>query len=620
MSKAKAKTPRVFVPLYKVDEEQRLVHGRITAEELDQSGEVMDYDASKPNFEKWSGDIHAASGGLSKGNVRVMHGLSVAGKLTDLEFNDNDKSIEVCAKIVDDGEWDKVLEGCYTGFSVGGKYGKRWNEVVDGQTVKKFEAVPNEVSLVDNPCVKSATFSLVKADGAEEQLSFLNPGDQVEDKNEDTEGAAPEEKVEKTETTAPVGTEPTNADVATLATELAKAANNGTTWVDHIGPAREQLLAKAAPKEEPKDDAAGEDQAQAPGEGNEAPAAAEEEQVAKTTPAGVKQVWTTSDGTPFEKKADAEAHELSLQKAAEPKTEAEKLRERLNKAISPAEPEAVAGVMDDMDRLAKAVDALSTPMEDGQPKLEKGMYTVNRFSNVLADMASLSRSIKRESVKEGDDGSDSTISADIIAAVKTLGASFITYATEQVTELLAGMDDNVLVECYDYYYAAAKEDGENQLAKDVCSLIEENKDSSRDKREEISESLVKAYGIVLGSEEQTISDDLSPPMQKRFDALEAENTELRKVADEAVSAVETLTKRVEAVENQPQPRAPNPAALALRAGDDGSVEVLGKRFSNQEDLRAGLHDLIKTMSPEQLAMEMIKASHAGGGQQLTLRS
>ena len=79
MSKAKA---RVFVPLTKVDEEQRLVYGRITQETMDKAKEVMDYETSKPFFEKWSNGIHEATGGLSKGNVRVMHGLVAAGKLT----------------------------------------------------------------------------------------------------------------------------------------------------------------------------------------------------------------------------------------------------------------------------------------------------------------------------------------------------------------------------------------------------------------------------------------------------------------------------------------------------------------------------------------------------------
>lgn len=605
---SKAKSPRVFVPLIKVDEEQRLVYGRITAEELDQAGEVMDYDSSKPNFEKWSNDIHEASGGLSKGNVRVMHGLSVAGKLTDIAFDDTDKSIEVCAKIVDDTEWNKVVEGCYTGFSVGGKYGKKWK---DGD-VQKFTAVPNEVSIVDNPCVKSATFTMFKADGAEEAIAFQNA--EVED-----------EQLEKTEATSTEGdfVEPSNTDVAAKATEMAKAANDGSTWMDHIAAAREELIKASKPKKDSKkkdgeeDDAAGKAEEEGEASDNEEEEAAEAADSNKadfTIANRLSQKWVTSDGQSFDKKADAESHEAELAKAAEPQTEADKLRARLDKAIKPAEPEATVELMEDFDRLGKAINALSTPMEDGKPVLEKGMYTINRFSNVLSDMASLSRSIKAEGIRENSDSEDATVSAEIIAAVKSLGQSFLTYATDQVTELLAGMDDEVLVEYYDYYYAAAKEDGENALAKDVCSLIEENKDASRELREEMPEKLNKAFGLVIGSVE--VTDELSPPMQKRFDELQAENQSLAKVAGEAIEKVEELAKRVEELAEQPGPRAPNPNALVHREGD--GYEVMGKRYGSAEEVQAALHDMVKTMPADQIATMLIKASQQSGGQQLTL--
>src|SRR5690606_5462176 len=104
------------------------------------------------------------------------------------------KTIEVCSKVVDDAEWNKVLEGCYTGFSVGGKYGKKWNDKAeDGTSIKKYEAIPNEVSLVDNPCVPSATFSLVKADGAEEQVMFKAAADQSDPGDENPEQEVTEE-------------------------------------------------------------------------------------------------------------------------------------------------------------------------------------------------------------------------------------------------------------------------------------------------------------------------------------------------------------------------------------------------------------------------------------------
>lgn len=601
-SKAKM---RVFVPLTKVDEEQRLVYGTITQEILDKSNEVMDYASSKPLFEKWSNDIHTASGGLSKGNVRVMHGLTVAGKLTDINYDDDALSIDVCSKVVDDAEWNKVVEGCYTGFSVGGSYAKRWTD----NGVKKFTAQPNEVSLVDNPCVPSATFTMVKADGAEEAISFQVENDDAQwpafskadaDAQEEAEAKPEADKVEKT--AAPVTI--SNEAIATKATELAKAANDDSTWMQHIDAARDILTKEAGggvaqkETEEGGDPKGAQKEIDPAGEGdNDTSADDDATKAEKVTPPGVKQVWTASDGETFEKKEDAVSHEATLTKT-EP-TAAEKLKERLGKALNP-ETVVETGLMEDLDRLGKAVSAISTPFDDeGKPKLEKGMYTINRFSNVLSDMASLSRSIKAESTREGGDSSDSTVSAEIIASVKTLGTSFLTYASEQVTELLAGMDDDVLVTCYDYYYAAAKDDGENQLAKDVCVLIEDQREPATARREELG----KAFGMITGTVLET-SDEMNPVLQKRFDALEAENVELKKVAGEAVEAVETLTKRVTAIEETPAPRAP--ANIMFR---DGDGEFFGKRADTPEAKLGVLQEMLKTMGPDALATELIKLSH-----------
>src|ERR1019366_4760561 len=128
----------------------------------------MDYETSKPMFQKWSNAFSKATDGASVGNVREKHGKSAAGKLTSLSFNDGEKRIEVCAKIVDDQAWAKVTSGVYTGFSIGGSYAKRWQ---DGD-LKRYTADPSEVSLVDNPCIPTATFTMVKADGLSEQVLF----------------------------------------------------------------------------------------------------------------------------------------------------------------------------------------------------------------------------------------------------------------------------------------------------------------------------------------------------------------------------------------------------------------------------------------------------------------
>jgi hypothetical protein len=160
---------RMFIPITKVDAARRLVYGVATAELEDRAGEICDYATTKPLYEKWSEEIAKSSRGKSLGNLRAMHGPVAAGKITAITFNDDAKQIEICAKVVDDAEWVKVREGVYTGFSQGGTYEKRWTDI-DGRT--RYTAAPNEISLVDLPCLPQATFEMIKADGTSERRRF----------------------------------------------------------------------------------------------------------------------------------------------------------------------------------------------------------------------------------------------------------------------------------------------------------------------------------------------------------------------------------------------------------------------------------------------------------------
>ena len=160
---------KVFAQITKVDEAKREVWGRAAQEVPDHSGEILDYETSKPFFEQWSSDVAKASDGKSLGNVRSMHGNVAAGKVINMAFDDTSKAINIGVKVVDDNEWQKVLEGVHTGFSIGGKYVKRWP---DGD-LTRYTADPGEVSLVDRPCIPTATFfDVVKADGAIEKVAF----------------------------------------------------------------------------------------------------------------------------------------------------------------------------------------------------------------------------------------------------------------------------------------------------------------------------------------------------------------------------------------------------------------------------------------------------------------
>ncbi len=161
----------LFVPITKIDAAQRLVYGVVTAEAPDVSREVCDYASTKPHYQKWSQNFMSASGGKSFGNLRAMHGNVAAGKLVDIAFSDAAKRIEICGKVVDDDEWQKVEEGVYTGFSQGGRYLKRWPDP-DAPALTRYTAEPLEVSPVDHPCLPEATFAVITADGSTELRKF----------------------------------------------------------------------------------------------------------------------------------------------------------------------------------------------------------------------------------------------------------------------------------------------------------------------------------------------------------------------------------------------------------------------------------------------------------------
>lgn len=150
----------VTIPITKVDEEQRMVYGYATVEELDSHGEIITYEASKKAFSNWIG------------NIREMHQDIAVGKALDIEFDDDAKGVWIGAKISEseDGEnaWIKVKEGVLAGFSIGGRVNdaKMQQMMIDGKK-KMVNVITDydlgETSLVDNPAVASATFQIVKS-------------------------------------------------------------------------------------------------------------------------------------------------------------------------------------------------------------------------------------------------------------------------------------------------------------------------------------------------------------------------------------------------------------------------------------------------------------------------
>lgn len=161
------------IPISKVDEEQRIVWGYATKEELDRQGDIVDYEASKKAFGAWGG------------NIREQHDAKrVIGKRVQMDFDDENKQVMVGAYISKspDGEnaWTKVKEGLFTGFSIGGKIKSIVKEKMnkDGASINANRIVDydlSELSLVDVPACPSAQFVMVKsADGKVKEVEELH--------------------------------------------------------------------------------------------------------------------------------------------------------------------------------------------------------------------------------------------------------------------------------------------------------------------------------------------------------------------------------------------------------------------------------------------------------------
>jgi len=139
---------KIFAPIQKIDEEQRMVYGYASTEALDSQGEVVKREAIKaalPDYIKF-------------GNIREMHQPSAVGVAKSAEMDDT--GLYLSAKVVDDAAWIKVKEGVYKGFSIGG--------AVKGRDPANKAVITDlalmEISLVDRPANPEAVFEMFKAD------------------------------------------------------------------------------------------------------------------------------------------------------------------------------------------------------------------------------------------------------------------------------------------------------------------------------------------------------------------------------------------------------------------------------------------------------------------------
>ncbi len=115
MVKDNKKLPKIkkvafYVPFSKVDEDKKLVSGIATSEAIDSYGDIVRITAIEKALPEY----------LEFGNIREMHGPSAVGTIKEHDLDKKKKNLHITVKVVDDAAWEKVIEGVYKGFSIGG--------------------------------------------------------------------------------------------------------------------------------------------------------------------------------------------------------------------------------------------------------------------------------------------------------------------------------------------------------------------------------------------------------------------------------------------------------------------------------------------------------------------
>jgi hypothetical protein len=160
---------RLSMPFSKVDQERRIVSGFATLDNVDKQSDIVTTEASLEAFKKF------------RGNIREMHQPIAIGKMVsfkeDKYFDPETKKfysgVYVSTYISKGAQdaWEKVLDGTYTGFSIGGRMNKwddAYDEKMDSQIriIKEYDLV--ELSIVDTPANQFANIlSVQKVNGVD---------------------------------------------------------------------------------------------------------------------------------------------------------------------------------------------------------------------------------------------------------------------------------------------------------------------------------------------------------------------------------------------------------------------------------------------------------------------
>jgi hypothetical protein len=150
-------------PIDMIKREERIVIGIATADNIDKSGDIVDFKASIEAFSSWAGNIREMHSPIAVGKAIKYEPVKIKGD-DGQEYN----AMKVEAYISKGAQdtWEKVLDGTLRSFSIGGRIlereidSKKMFRGRPASIIKKYEL--GELSLVDNPANQNAVIDIVK--------------------------------------------------------------------------------------------------------------------------------------------------------------------------------------------------------------------------------------------------------------------------------------------------------------------------------------------------------------------------------------------------------------------------------------------------------------------------
>lgn len=422
---------RAYAPICKVDAEQRMVYGYASTEARDDQNEIVTKSALESALDDY----------MKFANIREMHQPSAVGVAKQAAMDG--RGLYVAAKVVDNAAWEKVREGVYKGFSIGGRVTER--AAGDPNTITGLRL--NEISLVDRPANPEAVFDCWKAAEPGEKPAAAEPATETQPAMVDT-APAPE---------TPMAEALRKASEEKAAREAARAAGPIQKWIASDG------VAFASKAEAVKHDLAlaAEEEARAAA----APALAAADALAAAVAKAAEKPANPDADDPARKGGDAPgdgSKPYGDEDYADPGYQADgKKRYPLTEGGKPSatriraawnyiHKKKNAGKYS-ADHLAaikkKIVAAWKAHIDkDGPPEaddgkkaaaaddLRKSLWDVGRLACILQDLHWMCENLRIEAVMEGD---APTIPARIDAAVKEICGILNALVAEETAEIAA---------------------------------------------------------------------------------------------------------------------------------------------------------------------------------------